>query len=123
METRIDKDFGVLECDLFLQRNMKINFFGKPTDCILRICTESDFEISENQRAAYLAFVSRIDDIVSNSAQEILKYCREWGIGEKVADSELIDSISLKTVKVLFSDLDEPREIGRMIMSRGLACL
>lgn len=115
METRIDKDFGLLECDLFLQKNMQVKFFGKQTDCILIICTESDFEISQNQRSAYLAFISRIDDIVNRSEQGILKYCREWGIGMEVPDSELISCIGLKIVKVLFSDLDDPRGIGLVL--------
>src|SRR5690554_2818826 len=115
METRVDKDFGLLECDLFLQKNMQIKFFGKQTDCILRICTESDFEISQNQRAAYLAFVSRIDDIVNKSEQGILNYCREWGVGKEVTDSELVSCIGLEIVKVLFSDLDDPRGIGLVL--------
>ena len=110
-----DKAIGGLYNRGALEREISIVFFNKSITCLLRVQTENNLEISENQRSAYIEFSKNEKKILSSAEQHVKEYCLNHENWEQQPLQNLIDSITLKAIKVLFSEPGKPRRIGLIL--------
>ena len=90
-----DKVFGIIEYDGFWSKNMKINFFKKPTEVCLIISGDETGKFTDGQYAAYTTLIKDWDKIQSKLLDAVLEYYKKerYEIGCDIEDDELYPQI------------------------------
>jgi uncharacterized protein YdbL (DUF1318 family) len=102
--------------NLFWRRLYLTEIFGKQINIQLVVDSYDDADdgsdITTNQREAFLNFEKNKKDIIEEIEQAVLSYYKKITNNQMVSFEDIREMVNLKYLKVIYTEIEEDRELG-----------
>lgn len=98
--------------NLFWRRLYLTEIFGKQINIQLVVDADDGSDITTNQREAFLNFEKNKKDIIEEIEQAVLSYYKKITNNQMVSFEDIREMVNLKYLKVIYTEIEEDRELG-----------